>query len=1142
RVPTTGDVHLYADPSSYLTRTPLLHADCEGLDGGEAVPRGLRHRSKGKDDRSSNMNEQRKKLKKTRHGSERNILWAVSSETKKREYAVTELYPRLLYTFSDVVVFVLRNPRSFESTVLEKLIDWGAASINKSVNQPTLPHAIIVLNATDQVDDKEWDVDTATQLLLDDINDAISRVPRLEDLSKGWRETGRKIANTKDLLDCYYASVSIVRIPSRGRYMLMDDQVEKLFQLIKQKARQSLDTKKEARMLATAEQLQVYLQAAYDHFSKDLSTPFDFIKEALRHNPIPRDLGGNILNLALSIKENSSDAKIQLGDTAKVFSEITFMIASCIILDSVRQNLLGTTLQLLNDAYVEFCEYAVDRFDNFYAPCQYVSSRYGRCRNFKSGHSSKGHQNAGGKIIGSGGYQSAFSFDDFMPEWIASIQDALLKIQVELDDPNRHGPGRGWGEGKIAVELQHRHTLNWLYRRLGDATNFVSHTTCFSCLRELPEHRLPCGHVLCGPCTSSYGAKISKTVIELKNCPLHYEKTSWNPPWLVKVKPAFAGTRILCLDGGGGVRAIVQLHALKAIERVLGPALPIQCFLDLIVGTGTGGILALGLGTKNWPVNDCIHQLKELCVKAFTIREMIGIPILEKLSLFNHHSMYKTKPLEAILKERFEAIPLFGGAAPIGSAEMATKVAVTSTTAHDNGAVVIANYNRLEVENYEIPYKFLRSDGPYTEFQIWEAARATSAAPPFFKPFVKETGISGIYKDGGYHHNNPVLVAQQERKLIWNDVAGSHPDILLSLGIGTNNVDKDDDRSIYSSGGDSVDGSKDGTSPTKPNRPSIWTGLSLDSLVKDVDRFMASRDIWDNFVSEHTAARSNNNSGSSRGNHRRYIRLNPDLQLPLPRLDDVEALDNLERAAAANFKRNSVKIQEIAHRLVASSFFFEKDPSSVQQKNGKGTWKCKGQLHCRFDPQSSEMYGLGRFLQDCTTSDFEPFFLIEDRSDHKTAFEIPLPEIISSMCLRGVFNPPNVYIPISKELSTINIYLCLQSNPYPHSANGYLPISGFPRELVSEEIKPRGLFRPALVAARRSDDDKRGAGGNPQRYRSVRERDQNSTANGIPAVRRTSPHSDLRGAFGATNGRPVPETPDDVGMMRTQSQYYELEA
>src|SRR3569833_1887894 len=95
RVPTTGDVHLYADPDSLHSKAPLLYADCEGLDGGEAIPRGLRHRAKEREEpppvsmlvaagqsrssrstssnRSSMFVESRKKLKRSRHGSERDI-------------------------------------------------------------------------------------------------------------------------------------------------------------------------------------------------------------------------------------------------------------------------------------------------------------------------------------------------------------------------------------------------------------------------------------------------------------------------------------------------------------------------------------------------------------------------------------------------------------------------------------------------------------------------------------------------------------------------------------------------------------------------------------------------------------------------------------------------------------------------------------------------------------------------------------------------------------------------------------------------------------------------------------------------------------------------------------------------------------
>lgn len=103
--PTSGDVHLYADPGTSNTNRPILYADCEGLQGGESLPGAARSaRTRGM------PSALRGKVGKTQASSS-NIQWANSPETKKREFAVMELYPRLLYTFSDVVVFVLRNTR-----------------------------------------------------------------------------------------------------------------------------------------------------------------------------------------------------------------------------------------------------------------------------------------------------------------------------------------------------------------------------------------------------------------------------------------------------------------------------------------------------------------------------------------------------------------------------------------------------------------------------------------------------------------------------------------------------------------------------------------------------------------------------------------------------------------------------------------------------------------------------------------------------------------------------------------------------------------------------------------------------------------------------------------------------------------------
>ena len=124
-VPVSANVHLYADPETRLTKSPVLWADCEGLEGGERAPRAEAVKLL---DRALEMNPQRKgssgpytweRPHRKGYGASRNLLWATGDKEKsKREYAVTELYPRLLYTFSDVVVFVLRNPKQVQRSFL----------------------------------------------------------------------------------------------------------------------------------------------------------------------------------------------------------------------------------------------------------------------------------------------------------------------------------------------------------------------------------------------------------------------------------------------------------------------------------------------------------------------------------------------------------------------------------------------------------------------------------------------------------------------------------------------------------------------------------------------------------------------------------------------------------------------------------------------------------------------------------------------------------------------------------------------------------------------------------------------------------------------------------------------------------------
>lgn len=75
-----------------------------------------------------------------------------------------------------------------------------------------------------------------------------------------------------------------------------------------------------------------------------------------------------------------------------------------------------------------------------------------------------------------------------------------------------------------------------------------------------------------------------------------------------------------------------------------------------------------------------------------------------------------------------------------------------------------------------------------------------------------------------------------------------------------------------------------------------------------------------------------------------YMRISPEFLAKLPKFDEVQKLDSIERETAEVLRQNYQEIIEAAHRLVASTFFFEKDVSGVKQ--GSSGYSCTGMLSC----------------------------------------------------------------------------------------------------------------------------------------------------------------------------------------------------
>jgi hypothetical protein len=209
----------------------------------------------------------------------------------------------------------------------------------------------------------------------------------------------------------------------------------------------------------------------------------------------------------------------------------------------------GPAEQILEKQYLIHCDQALEDFCAVFWPCTFVSKRGGRCVNVRDRHS-KGHQNERGQVIGSrdGTYVSNFTFDDFAEDWFRYLHSHLAAFQTDLSSQLMQPPATD--ELSIATTLHHLNMTKF-YERLGGAQNFVSHITCFCCLRELAEHPLPCGHVLCTACIKSYGKPHKELYgsYVMSSCPLHEYDTVFPTPWTVYFKPPLAGVRVLSLDG-----------------------------------------------------------------------------------------------------------------------------------------------------------------------------------------------------------------------------------------------------------------------------------------------------------------------------------------------------------------------------------------------------------------------------------------------------------------------------------------------------------------------------------------------------------------------------------------------------------------
>jgi hypothetical protein len=238
-----------------------------------------------------------------------------------------------------------------------------------------------------------------------------------------------------------------------------------------------------------------------------------------------------------------------------------------------------------------------------------------------------------------------------------------------------------------------------------------------------------------------------------------------------------------------------------------------------------------------------------------------------------------------------------------------------------------------------VPYKFLRPSDPGHELKVWEAARATAAAPLYFKSFQHAVTVTA-YIDGAVHYNCPAVVVDSERRLIWDDVSEMPPDIFLSVGTGLSG-----DRKIAQSNGllspDPINKARLETLKRKKSASGL--GYVWRAAHDIIDNQLNCEEIWSK-LKHHAEARPTGKPYRPEGKQRN-IRINVPFPDRRPALDDIERIEFMEMLATRSAKANPL-ILEVAHRLVASCFYFQKDGTSHQNRE-TGEYTCFGK-HSKF--------------------------------------------------------------------------------------------------------------------------------------------------------------------------------------------------
>lgn len=197
--------------------------------------------------------------------------------------------------------------------------------------------------------------------------------------------------------------------------------------------------------------------------------------------------------------------------------------------------------------------------------------------------------------------------------------------------------------------------------------------------------------------------------------------------------------KILAIDGGG-VKGLFSASLLSRIEEGTGK----KCtdYFDMIAGTSTGGLIALGLASGK------------------SAEDLANLYINNGKAIFPTSNYRLVRLWQDKISQFLKQILFFGKYKPKALKKILTNEFGDKTIGELNNLVIIPSFNMIRgiTRIFKFPHKeggFFR-DG---KIKVVDVALATSAAPTYFP--VHEID-SELYIDGGVWANNPSLCAITE--------------------------------------------------------------------------------------------------------------------------------------------------------------------------------------------------------------------------------------------------------------------------------------------------------------------------------------------------------------------------------------------